>query len=252
MNTATDCLMLCWQPRFGPELGARRSVKTTDAALVKTRPQEYKEDTMRTLHKLVLFTSAAIAITAFPATAEQGQQPGSGDHGLHHVGGEPQKDRRVPISGVKGQGEATMENGGQEMMGHCAMGEDGQAQDMMNCPMMGEKETGMMHSSPMMEARLAYMKNGLAITEVQTAAWEAYADAVRARHTEMEGSHAALKKASEDASGFDCLDARIKATKTNLESLMALKPATEALYSTLTDEQRDKADTLIGSSCGMM
>jgi hypothetical protein len=36
-----------------------------------------------------------------------------------------------------------------------------------------------------------------------------------------------------------------------VESLEALKPATEALYAVLSDEQRKEADQLLGG-CGMM
>nr|WP_244500051.1 Spy/CpxP family protein refolding chaperone [Methyloceanibacter superfactus] len=48
------------------------------------------------------------------------------------------------------------------------------------------------------------------------------------------------------------MDARIKATEAKLESLKALKPATEGLYAVLTDAQKEKADKLLGGGCGMM
>ena len=37
-----------------------------------------------------------------------------------------------------------------------------------------------------------------------------------------------------------------------VESLKALKPSTEAVYAVLTDEQKKKADQLLGGGCGMM
>ena len=46
------------------------------------------------------------------------------------------------------------------------------------------------------------------------------------------------------------LDARITAMGSMLDSLKALKPATEALYNTLSDDQKKKADLLLG--IGMM
>ena len=48
------------------------------------------------------------------------------------------------------------------------------------------------------------------------------------------------------------MDARIKGLETTLDSLKALKPAMEALYAALTDEQKKKADQLLAGRCGMM
>jgi len=104
----------------------------------------------------------------------------------------------------------------------------------------------------MMEARLAYIKADLEITEAQMAAWDAYADAVRARHTTMESVHEDMMKAKESGSALARMDGRIKAMESMVDSLKAMKPATEALYAVLTDEQKKKADQLLGGRCGMM
>jgi LTXXQ motif family protein len=48
------------------------------------------------------------------------------------------------------------------------------------------------------------------------------------------------------------LNARIKAMESKVESLKALKPVTEGLYDVLGDEQKKKADQLLGGGCGMM
>ena len=109
----------------------------------------------------------------------------------------------------------------------------------------------MMHSVPMMEARLAYIKADLEITDAQSTAWDAYANAVRARHGAMETMHADMMKAKESGTVVDRMDARIKAMETMVDSLKALKPATEALYAALSEEQKKKADQLLGSGCGM-
>jgi Spy/CpxP family protein refolding chaperone len=110
----------------------------------------------------------------------------------------------------------------------------------------------MMHSVPMMEGRLAYIKADLEITEAQMPAWDAYADAVRVRHTTMESMHADMMKAKESGSALERMDARLKAMESMVDSLKALKPSTEALYAVLTDEQKKKADQLLGGRCGMM
>ena len=145
------------------------------------------------------------------------------------------------------------------------MGQDMGGQDMGGCAIMGDMmgfgrrgmkqgmgHGGMMHSVPMMEGRLAYIKADLEITDAQMAAWDAYANAVRARHTTMEGMHAKMMKAKESRSALERMDARINAMESRLESLKALKPVTEALYALLTDEQKKKADQLLGGGCGMM
>jgi hypothetical protein len=68
----------------------------------------------------------------------------------------------------------------------------------------------------------------------------------------MESMHADMMKAKEDGSAVERMDARIKATEAKLESLKALKPKMESLYSVLADEQKEKADKVLGGGCGMM
>jgi hypothetical protein len=136
---------------------------------------------------------------------------------------------------------------------------------MSGCPMMGDMmgfgrrgmkqgmgHGAMMHSVPMMEGRLAYIKADLEIADAQMAAWDAYAAAVRARHATMEGMRAEMMKAKESGSALQRLDARIKAMESKLDSLTAIKPVTEALFAVLSDEQKKKADQLLGGGCGMM
>jgi hypothetical protein len=160
-----------------------------------------------------------------------------------------------------------MDQGG--MMGRGGLrAEDMDAQNMGDtggCPMMGGmigagrrgtmKGMGhrmMMHSGPMMEARLAYIKADLEITEAQLPVWEGYADAVRARRSAMGVMREEMMEAKESVSALQRMDARIKAMETKLNGLKALKAPTEALYAVLSDEQKKKADELLGGRCGMM
>ena len=116
--------------------------------------------------------------------------------------------------GMIGQGQGGM-MGQDGMMGQGGMmgrggtvGQDMGGQDMSGCPMMGDVmgfgrrgmkqgmgHGAMMHSIPMMEGRLAYIKADLEIADAQMAAWDAYANAVRARHATMEGIRAEMMKA---------------------------------------------------------
>ena len=115
----------------------------------------------------------------------------------------------------------------------------------------GMMAKGMMHSRPMMEAHIAYIKADLEITDAQMDAWNAYADAVRKRHAAMEDVRADMMKAK-GGTAVERLDARITSLEARLESLKAMKPATEGLYAVLTDEQKQKADKLLGGGCHMM
>lgn len=185
-----------------------------------------------------------VITSAFPATAQQDEKrPPMIDQGMMDQGG-------------------MMGPGG--MMG----GEDRDSQkmgDTSGCPMMGDmmgagrrgklKGMGhhmMMHSGPMIEARLAYIKADLGITEAQMPAWDGYADAVRAQRSTMGTMREDIMKAKEGGSALQRMDARIKAMQTKLDGLKALKAPTEALYAVLSEEQKKKADGLLGGRCGMM
>ena len=61
-----------------------------------------------------------------------------------------------------------------------------------------------------------------------------------------------MMKARESGDALQRMDARIKGLETMLDSMKASKPATEALYAALTDEQKKKADQLLAGRCGMM
>jgi hypothetical protein len=207
---------------------------------------------MKMLCKLVIM-SALVMTAALPAMAQQDQQQAP-------MVGQGQ-------GGMMGQGQGGMMGQGQGgMMGRGGMmDQDMGGQDMSGCPMMGDMmgfgrrgmkdgmgHGAMMHSVPMMEGRLAYIKADLEITDAQTAAWDAYANAVRARHATMEGMRAEMMKAKESGSALQGLDARIKTMESKVESLKALKPVTEGLYAVLSDEQKKKADQLLGGGCGIM
>lgn len=139
------------------------------------------------------------------------------------------------------------------------------------CPMIGMMGRGMMRSGmggqgtmgqgmmgrgPRMDAmaqgRLAYLKRELDITEAQTEAWNGYAEAVRARVDLMQGMRQGMHDTMQKGTATERMDARIAAMEAMIDSMKALKPATEKLYSVLTDEQKKLADQLIGVDCGAM
>jgi LTXXQ motif family protein len=103
-----------------------------------------------------------------------------------------------------------------------------------------------------MEGQLAYVKAELGITDAQREAWDAYANAIKSRATTMEGMHTAMIQAMQTGSALERMEARSNAMQIMIESMKAIKPATEALYKALTDEQKKKADLLLGNGCCMM
>jgi hypothetical protein len=48
------------------------------------------------------------------------------------------------------------------------------------------------------------------------------------------------------------MDAHAAAMQSMMDSMKSLKPATEALYKVLGDDQKKKADMLLGMGCCMM
>ena len=164
---------------------------------------------------------------------------------------------------MMGQG---MGMGGQNMMGMGMMG----GCPMMggNMGMMGQGMQGMMGSAgmmgqgmgpgmmmgkgPMMEGRLAYLKAELGITDAQAAAWDGYVSAVKARGDTMQSMHATMMQAMQSGTAIARMDAHTTAMQSMMDSMNALKPATEALYKVLNDDQKKKADMLLGMGCCMM
>ena len=208
------------------------------------------------LRTLLIAAAAALALAASPSLAQQDESP-TEDHGAHHPSQDQPESQEKPSGGMggmmgQGQGGGMMGQGG--MMG----GRD--TDGMMGCPRMGDMMGGMrgkkargmmMHSRPMMEARLAFTKADLEITEVQMPQWDAYAEAVRMRHEKMAAMHEDKMKAK-GGTALERMDTRIKSMETMLDGLKALKGPTEALYNALSDEQKKKADKLLGGRCGMM
>jgi hypothetical protein len=136
-----------------------------------------------------------------------------------------------------------------------------------SCPMMGMMGQGMMGRGMMgqgapagdqeqmgalAELRLAHLKTELKITDDQADVWKAYAEAVKARVTVMQGMRTSMMDAMDKGGAVDRMDIRIKSMEAMVESMKSVKPATEKLYAALTAEQKKAADQLIGVGCGGM
>jgi hypothetical protein len=177
-----------------------------------------------------LLTMALISAVGCGAGSALGQQA-------------PQTQQQMPMMGY---GMGQMGIGQMGMMGPGNMGMMGPGMHGMMGPVM------MTDLGPMMEGRLAYVKAELGITDAQTAAWDGYATAVKARASNMQGMHTAMMRAMQAGTALERLDERTKAMESMVEGLKALRPATEKLYSALSDDQKKKADLLLGMGCCMM
>jgi hypothetical protein len=178
-----------------------------------------------------LFATAALAAVLTATTISTSLAQRSGGPG--------------PI-GMMGGGCAMMGMIGQGMIGGGPWGQG----------FMGQGPGAMMDRQPridaMIDGRLAYLKGELDITDAQTEAWTGYADGVKARIDLMQGMRQSMFDAMQEGTAIERMDVRIANMEAMLEALKELKPATEALYAALSDEQKAVADQLIGADCGAM
>jgi hypothetical protein len=194
---------------------------------------------------MMLFAIASLAITCLAIT------------GLI-----PIASAEEPADTAWGMGQHMMGWDGQGMMGPGTSGGMmgrgmGGMMGPVGCPMMGSMmgQGGMMGGGdvPMYrEGRIAFLKAELAITEAQTKAWDAYAEALKKNMQSMQDMHKAMMAGSAQTSPVERLDARVTAMEARLQALKDIKPALAGLYGALSDDQKKKADQLLtGMGCMM-
>lgn len=156
--------------------------------------------------------------------------------------------------GMMGYGWGQGMMGPNGMMGWGMMGPGGWSNRMMG-PGMGYGMMGagmMMGYGPAVDGQLAYVKAELGITDAQAQAWDGYVKAVKDRATTMQGMHASMMQAMQGGTALDRMETHIQAMQAMLDSMKAIVPVTETLYKSLTDEQKKKADLLLGAGCCML
>ena len=101
--------------------------------------------------------------------------------------------------------------------------------------------------SEMIEARLAYIKTALKITDAQSKQWNALADLMRKQAKDRDAAITARRDGPHDAnlSVIDRLEMRQKMMANAAEHLSALIAAARPLYATFSDEQKQVADELL-------
>jgi hypothetical protein len=106
------------------------------------------------------------------------------------------------------------------------------------------------------EGRIAFLRTELKITEAQTSAWNAFAEALRTnakklgevRGSMMPAPAAGQPRAATMPEGLELQERWLLA---RLESTRTMKSALTNLYGTLSDEQKKTADELLAPHMGM-
>jgi LTXXQ motif family protein len=95
------------------------------------------------------------------------------------------------------------------------------------------------------------LKSGLAITDAQKSAWDAYVGALKTNYKSLQGVRETMMPAH-GKSSVDQFDAHVTATENRLKALKDLKPTLTTFYAGLSADQKQKADgMLLGMSCMM-
>lgn len=121
---------------------------------------------------------------------------------------------------------------------------------MGGCPMFGYGQDG--PGTAFVDGRIAFLRAELGITEEQKAAFDAYAEAIKANVQSMQGMWQMMKAVWEAKTAPERFDAHLSAMEGRIAALKAAKPALDKLYASLSDAQKKKADGIItGMGCMM-
>ena len=177
-----------------------------------------------------------------PQSAQSGAMPGSG--GM--MGG------MGMMGGGMGMGmmDACMRMMGQGMMG--PGGGPGMAGQAMAGPgMMGGGMAGPDAMIDRVEGRIAFLRTELKVTDAQSAAWAAFADALRANARKLNEARAAMQRDPAVPMLMQRLDQHERWYTARLEGAKAARGAFAQLYTVLSDEQKKTADELVWRHFGL-
>jgi hypothetical protein len=116
--------------------------------------------------------------------------------------------------------------------------------------MMGPGMAGIDH----VEGRIAFLRTELKITEAQTSAWNAFADALRTNAKKLGEARGPMLPGAglqQAATMTERLDLQEKWLLARLESTRTIKSAVAGLYATLSDDQKKTANELLAPHMGM-
>jgi hypothetical protein len=102
------------------------------------------------------------------------------------------------------------------------------------------------------EGRIAFLRTELKITDAQTSAWNAFADALRANAKSLGEVRASMMAGAAPQTLLDRLTLQEKWLAARLEGTRAIKSALTNIVGTFSDEQKKMADELLAPHMGMM
>jgi hypothetical protein len=102
------------------------------------------------------------------------------------------------------------------------------------------------------EGRIAFLRTELKITDAQTSAWNAFADALRANAKSLGEVRASMMAGAAPQTLLDRLTLQEKWLAARLEGTRAIKSALTNIVGTFSDEQKKLADELLAPHMGMM
>ncbi|MBR0882872.1 hypothetical protein ABIF65_007896 [Bradyrhizobium japonicum] len=155
--------------------------------------------------------------------------------------------QRMPGAGMMGGGTMDM------------MGANMPMSDMMRMMGMmrqsGGDGMGGMETIDRVEGRIAFLRTELKITEAQTSAWNAFADALRTNAKTLGGMRGSMMMPQQGTGSPDLvekLSLQEKWLAARLDGTRAIKSALSNLAGTFSEEQKKTADELLAPHMGMM
>ncbi|MDE2361093.1 MAG: Spy/CpxP family protein refolding chaperone [Hyphomicrobiales bacterium] len=209
------------------------------------------KSTLKTLAIALAMTAPFAPPMIAPAVAQS-----AADHDAHHpqLSAVPAPAPVAPPaaqSGPAGVGGIPMmnmmgEGGGMDMPGMMRM------MSMMDGGMAGSGMSAL-GALDHIEGRLAYLRAELRITDAQTAAWNAFADALRAQAQklgQLRGPMMMQGAAQQAPTLVDRFDQQERWLTARLDGVRAIKAVFAPLFATLSDDQKKTADELLGPHFG--
>jgi hypothetical protein len=192
---------------------------------------------------------ATMLMLAASSTLVWAQTPPANDP--HHPPQATTPAQPTPPSGQSGMGGMGIMNtmgGGASMM---------EMMGMMRMMGMAGPGMGGMATIDRVEGRIAFLRTELKITEAQTSAWNAFAEALRANAKklgEVRGSMMAHMNAAQQQAPTlaDRLGLQEQWLAARLEGTRALRSAVTTLYGALSDDQKKTANEILAPHIGMM
>jgi hypothetical protein len=100
--------------------------------------------------------------------------------------------------------------------------------------------------------RIAFLRAELQITDAQSKAWDAFADAMQKIGSQMKEADMPMMAEASAPQLLARLDSQERILMARLEGVRAMKAAFAPLYDTLSVEQRKTADDLLANHMGLM